>query len=367
MELSWETVWPQFPSWTVLASSQIDSPLAPLAACIGVYGVSAVVAAGSAACVELLRCGRGARVSCGAFGFAAALWGAVPGAAPHVGAGDRSVALIQPGLALPPAGGTGFYQQELLESLLAQTRALRAGVTWVVWPEGSVLEPLADRPEIRRALRELVEARGIRLVLGAVRREGSERRVSALLLRPGHPVRALYDKRRLVPLAEAWPDWLPLSLRARLGRLAPPRPPAPGARRAARLPFELALCWESAFSALQARPAAPALLNLVNDGWYDDTPAAAQALRMARWRAIERGTWLLRAASTGISAVVAPDGRVAASLGIGMRGALLAPLARHSPTTAFERAGYTPLCLALAFGLALRAPLAALRTHGCGR
>ena len=55
------------------------------------------------------------------------------------------------------------------------------------------------------------------------------------------------------------------------------------------------------------------ILNLTNDGWYGDSSAPFQHLAIARWRAIENRRYLLRAANSGISAVIEPTGRIQAS------------------------------------------------------
>jgi apolipoprotein N-acyltransferase len=148
----------------------------------------------------------------------------------------------------------------------------------------------------------------------------------------------VYDKRRLVPFAEGWPGWLPLGLRAHLGHLSPARPPSAGELDSPQLPFELSLCWESSFSARSGDPSAGTLVNLANDGWYDDTPAAALALMMSRWRAIERRAWLVRAASTGVSAV-SPGRPAAASLSV--ESARAAPLMRQ-PRNRLRARWHTP-------------------------
>lgn len=349
MELSWETTWPGLPSWTVLGATQIDTPLAPLAGFIGVYGVSALVAGASAALLQaVLRTRHAVTHAIAAVLVAAgASWAAAPRTSSGVEPGVERLALIQPGTAIPGSGESSSYQRELLAVLLAETRALRAPVRFVLWPEGALLEPLGDRPDLLREIQGLVDERGFSLVLGAERRDAARRHVSVWLLEPRKTPRALYDKQQLVPFAEAWPVWAPRSLRRRLGSLAPVRPPAPGDKRAAALPFELSLCWESAFSVPRGPAESGTLVNLANDGWYDDLPALGQALRMARWRALERGAWLLRVATSGISALVSPQGEIVASLGPRQRGVLLATLVPRSAETLFERAGYTPLCLSL--------------------
>ena len=52
------------------------------------------------------------------------------------------------------------------------------------------------------------------------------------------------------------------------------------------------------------------LVNITNDAWFGDSAAPYQHLSMAILRAVENGVYLVRAANTGISALVEPTGRV---------------------------------------------------------
>ena len=52
------------------------------------------------------------------------------------------------------------------------------------------------------------------------------------------------------------------------------------------------------------------LVNITNDAWYGRTSAPFQHLAMATFRAVENGKYLVRAANTGITAVVDPRGRI---------------------------------------------------------
>jgi apolipoprotein N-acyltransferase len=73
------------------------------------------------------------------------------------------------------------------------------------------------------------------------------------------------------------------------------------------------ICFEIVFPNLVRefiRQGSELIVNLTNDGWYGDSAAPHQHLAMARWRAVENRRYLIRAANTGVSAVVEPTGRV---------------------------------------------------------
>ena len=78
-----------------------------------------------------------------------------------------------------------------------------------------------------------------------------------------------------------------------------------------------------------------------------------QHFQQARVRAIEEGLPLVRAANTGISAVIDPVGRILASLPLGTEGVLDAPLPRPTAPTLYVRTGDSLAGLLLAGGLAL--------------
>ena len=78
------------------------------------------------------------------------------------------------------------------------------------------------------------------------------------------------------------------------------------------------------------------ILNVTNDAWFGDTPGPRQHFAQARLRAVEEGLPLVRAANTGISAVVDPYGRILARCP-GVEGVLDARLPRSSPPTIFAR------------------------------
>jgi len=95
------------------------------------------------------------------------------------------------------------------------------------------------------------------------------------------------------------------------------------------------------------------ILNLTNDGWFGASPGPYQHFQQARLRAIEEGLPLVRAANTGISAVLDPLGRVVGSLPLGTEGVLDSTLPRPVPPTPYARVGDAPAGLMAGMALIL--------------
>jgi apolipoprotein N-acyltransferase len=73
------------------------------------------------------------------------------------------------------------------------------------------------------------------------------------------------------------------------------------------------ICYEVVFPELAreyVRQGSDLLVNITNDAWFGKSSAPWQHLAMARFRAIENRVWVARAANTGISAFIAPSGKI---------------------------------------------------------
>jgi apolipoprotein N-acyltransferase len=79
------------------------------------------------------------------------------------------------------------------------------------------------------------------------------------------------------------------------------------------------------------------IVNVTNDAWFGASTGPYQHLYQARIRAVEEGLPVMRAANTGISAVIDPFGRVLAQLDLGQTGALDHGLPRALPVTFYEK------------------------------
>jgi apolipoprotein N-acyltransferase len=162
-------------------------------------------------------------------------------------------------------------------------------------------------------------------------------------------VLSIYDKLHLVPFGEYLPfqEWM-----ERLGFEQLTKVHGgfiPGTRRRpleiphapAALPL---ICYEAVFPGdVAERGDRPGwIVNLTNDGWFGDSTGPYQHLQQVRLRAIEEGLPVVRAANTGISAVIDPLGRIVARLGLGVEGVLDSGLPLAIAPTIYARAGDIP-------------------------
>ena len=157
-----------------------------------------------------------------------------------------------------------------------------------------------------------------------------------------------YDKSHLVPFGE----YLPFeSILSRVGLHhfvhIPGGFEAGSMRRTLNVPglppIAPLICYEAIFpgEALPQERGAPRpglMLNVTDDGWFGLTAGPYQHFAAARLRAIEEGLPLVRAANTGISAIVDPYGRILEQLPLGSAGLLKGPLPRPIAPPPFARA-----------------------------
>jgi apolipoprotein N-acyltransferase len=115
------------------------------------------------------------------------------------------------------------------------------------------------------------------------------------------------------------------------------------------------ICYEAIFPGdVTSRDERPAwIVNVTNDGWFGFSPGPYQHLQQARLRAVEEGLPIVRAANTGVSAVIDSSGRIVAQLGLGVEGVLDAALPLAAAPTLYSRVGDVPAVVLVALGLAV--------------
>jgi apolipoprotein N-acyltransferase len=254
-----------------------------------------------------------------------------------------------------------------VEEQLALTRELlaRSGVLeLVVWPETAIDDVLERDARLLAAVRRQVEASRIPIVTGAQRLIGGVSN-SAFLVIPRAGLIESYEKQRLVPFAEYSPAWGD-PLRPILGKLGRSMPYGAGAEskvfRRLRVPLGTPICFEITYPALVREfsdNGARVLLNLSNDAWFGRTGYAEMHLAHAVFRAVELRTPVVRAANSGVSALIDARGAILQRLEVEARGALHGEVRANAAPTIYARFGDAPLLALLA--LAASAPFVRLR------
>jgi len=223
---------------------------------------------------------------------------------------------------------------------------------FVAWPETVVPGLLLRDPELLRRIGGLARATNTPLVVGSVQVDDDDRLYnSAFLVNPDGAVAERYDKTQLVPAGEFFPlrSFLASAYKA-YG--APPRDFAWGGRpglftteAALNRPsatLGVLICYESAFGRLaadRARGGAQLLVLLTSDQTFGTTAGPYQHADLCVLRAVETRRYLVRAASTGVSEIVDPWGRIRSSLPIGVRGALVGDVRLRTDRTPYVRWG----------------------------
>ncbi len=215
----------------------------------------------------------------------------------------------------------------------------------IIWPETAVPWTLG---RAETALNMISDAAGdVPVVVGIQRFDGPRLFNSLALLGPTGQVATVYDKHHLVPFGEYIPygNWL-----ARFGIRGFAAQEGDGYSAGADpKPIDIEgvgsftplICYEAIFPAYSAafNQTATHLLQITNDAWFGEVSGPQQHLSQTRMRAIEQGIPLIRAANTGISAVIDAQGRVLASIPLGAAGFIDVPLPERLPPTLYSQTG----------------------------
>lgn len=325
--------WGGFP-WGKLAFSQADSPWAQWAAIGGaplVSWMTALVGSAAVAAWIAYRCKQWPKVI-GAL-VAASLTVVFASLLPIPTTGQGSpptaqMAVIQGGV---PRTGLDFNAQRraVLNNHVEQTVALAEAVEAgkepppiaVIWPENSSdVDPYVDL-QAAQAITRAVDAIGVPVLVGAVVAAGEDMlwNVGAVW-EPGTGPTQTYIKQHPVPFGEYLPgrQWLSQWI-TRFDRIPKDfaRGEAPGVLDLGPVRVGDVICFEIAYDALvrdTVRAGARILVVQTNNATYGGTAQPAQQVEMSRLRAIEHGRDVLVAATSGITAVIDPSGRITAEL-----------------------------------------------------
>ncbi len=272
-------------------------------------------------------------------------YGALRLSRPAPSNGAAIVRIMQPGLR-PDKEFSAEHKDAIIDHYIALSRQddLAKGirlsdVAMLVWPESAFPFILTRDPQALAKIGAALPGKTT-LVTGAAREEdvpaghGHEEYSSYFnsiqVIASGGTIVDSYDKIHLVPFGEYLPFGHVLNRLGVRNFVAVPGGFEPGAiRRALRIPglppASPLLCYEAIFSGavgttMNAGAKPRFLLNLTNDGWFGLTSGPYQHFAQVRLRTIEEGLPMVRAAATGISALIDPYGRILDALPLGPEG-----------------------------------------------
>lgn len=352
--------------WALIGYSQVGwLALVQIASLGGVYAVSFLVAWCNTSLVELIAMRPvSARlattlpvllVPAAGVGVAVGLgWWTLQGT-PPVQSASR-VAVVQGDLAVGSQWRESRYGQNLEVYLDLTFRALRDGADLVVWPESALTFLVEEQPLYRMAMARVLSAGDVELVVGAPRRfdrpdgGGAGYTNSVYLMAPDGSLRDRYDKEHLVPFAEYFPLARLDLLRRRFERVrvfehgTATAPLSTRIGRAGVLVCNEAMLPEVARA--RVRAGAEWLVSPSNDHWIRDERWAMRMLDLVSLRAVETRRYLVRASTSGPSAIIDPRGRRIAQTATFSRDFVSASIRPRHELSVYTRVGDTPWLLA---------------------
>jgi apolipoprotein N-acyltransferase len=315
--------------WVLLGYSQYrQHNLIQFAEVTGVYGISALLVFANVVVWRMLREGR-AMVA--RRGSALAILVVLVIGLPIAGhyrleairrvppEGRLAVGIVQANVDQGQKWDRAFQQVAIERHARLTAQAKREGAELVVWPETAVPFYFQSESAERDQLIDLVVATDVDLLFGSPAFGYEDGRIRlfnrAYLVRRDGSVGGFYDKMQLVPFGEYVPFQSVLffvhEVVDAVGDFAAGREATVFTLPQGR--FGVLICYEAIFPNLSRQLVARGadfLVNITNDAWFGRTSAPHQHLAMVTLRAVENRVPVVRAANTGISAVVDVDGRV---------------------------------------------------------
>lgn len=270
------------------------------------------------------------------------------------------VAMIQGNIDQSIKWNDGFQKKtiNIYEQLSLQNAPLTEGL--VVWPETAVPFNYQDAGQFQKQVRDICFKTKNWLIFGSTSYENSKNNTnyynSAYLLSPDGEIKGKYDKVHLVPYGEYVPlrNVFPFikKLTAGMGDFSAGDGYHPLTVNSKKI--GILICYEGIlpFAARTYKnEGAELLVNITNDAWFGATSAPFQHFSMAVFRAVETRLYLVRAANTGISAIISPKGEIVAQTKIFEKSAIKDNVKFSSVQTVY--AEYGDILVIVCFGLVI--------------
>lgn len=359
--------------WAMMGHSQYRTlPLIQIADITGVYGITLLIVLANVVLYRVLRAVSGAAVP---YPFKSALllicaliatlfYGFNRLNQPEVtSAKSLRVAMIQGNIPQDVKWSPAFRDRTIAIYDRLTREAAKGGVDLVVWPESAVPFFFQDEPLQAERIRALARELKTYLLIGSPAHElrnGKNTFLnSAFVIAPNGETVGRGDKIHLVPLGEYVPmgRFFPFisKIVVGIGDFSPGEYASP--LNVGQTQAGLLVCYEGIFPELArayVRNGARILVNITNDAWFGRSSAPYQHLSITVFRAVETRTPLVRAANTGITAIVDQNGHIRTMTGLFVEGFITGEIKPGTGDSLYLRIGDAPawLCVFLAMGIA---------------
>lgn len=281
------------------------------------------------------------------------------------------VALIQGNIPQDVKWDPAFQESTIAVYERMTREASIGGIDLVVWPESAIPFYFQDDPKYASRIKRVAAGVKSFLVTGspAYDNEGGsiKYRNSAYLLSPTGEVLGRTDKIHLVPFGEYVPlaRLLPFvhKLVVGIGDFSPGKSTVPLYIDKGKI--GVLVCFEGIFPELSrgyVRAGSRLLVNITNDAWYGRSSAPYQHLSMTVFRAVENRVPFVRAANTGITAIIDSRGHIHGMTQLFKEACLTGEVRMGETETIYTRYGdiFAGLCLSMSAVIAVLA----FRKHG---
>ena len=338
--------------WLQSAYSQLETPLAGYIPIIGVYGTGFLVALTASSMAFIFQTRRHGHLLTA---FIVSLWatGSILQTVKwtHAIGKPIQVSLIQ---------GNITQDQKWRPENRLKTLQLYKELTeahWdsavIIWPESSIPAYFSEVNDwFLKPLSNAAQQHNTDLIVSLpVHDNATDEKYNAVMTLGKET--GMYRKKHLLPFGEYLP-WQPVSgfilnsLAIKLGNFTPGSIDQP-LLKAGGYSFITSICYEDAFgdAGLTGLPDAAYLVNVTNDGWFGNSIEPHQHLQMARMRAMETGRFMLRATNTGVTAVIAPDGKIISQAPLFTATVLTETITPMAGMTPYANRGDTPFIIVL--------------------
>ncbi len=196
---------------------------------------------------------------------------------------------------------------------------------YIIWPETAISQDLLNSPWVSEYISKTLSKYPVPtyLITGALRYNGTNYYNSIIVIDNAGEIISTYDKTHLVPFGE----YMPLSAIIDIAPIVGFTGFEKGDKnqdfaKSLKTKIRPLICYEVIFPKFNDKES-DIIINVTNDAWYGDSAGPRQHLVQTRFRAIETNTPILRAANTGISAIIDNKGNISSKIPLGLQDVIL--------------------------------------------